>query len=193
MRLFVGIPLASAVIGELASLTVRLKSKAGGLRWAAPESWHVTLQFLGKAGAEKLACLAARLGELGSPPVPIQLEELGFFDRAAIFFAGVALTPELLGLARHVNAATGLCGFPPETRPYHPHITLARGKGEGRGPSFGELKSRIQRQPAFTRFVAQEFLLYESHLSPSGSRYEIRARFPLGRTGSLAAPSVEGT
>ena len=31
----------------------------------------------------------------------------------------------------------------------------------------------------FPAFTAHEFLLYESFLSPAGSRYEVRARFPL--------------
>ena len=38
MRLFVGIPLAVAVRGELSGLAARLKSKDDGLRWTAPES-----------------------------------------------------------------------------------------------------------------------------------------------------------
>jgi 2'-5' RNA ligase len=179
MRLFVGIPLAAAVIDELAAVSARLRSRDDGLRWAAPESWHVTLQFLGNTGPEQYACLAARLGEVRSPPVPVRLEGLDFFDRAGIFFAGVGLTPELLSLQQRVAAATGLCGFAAETRPYHPHITLARSKGEGRGHGLRELKARMQRQPSFTRFVAEEFLLYESHLLPGGARYEIRERFPL--------------
>jgi len=179
MRLFIGIPLAAAVIGELATVSARLKSRDDRLRWAAPESWHVTLQFLGNTGPETYACLVARLRELRSPPVPVCLETLGFFDRAGIFFAGVALTPELLSLEQRVSSATALCGFAPETRPYHPHITLARGKGQGRGQPIRELKSRIQLQPSFTRFAAREFLLYESLLSPTGPRYQIRERFPL--------------
>jgi hypothetical protein len=52
-----------------------------------------------------------------------------------------------------------------------------------KGQGLGALKARIGRQPAFTRFVAQEFLLYESHLSPSGARYEVRERFALGGQG----------
>jgi len=192
MRLFVGIPLAPAVIGELSALTARLKSKADGLRWAAPETWHVTLQFLGNTSPETCACVVARLGELRSPPVHVQLEELGFFDRAGIFFASVALTPELLSLAQRVMAATAGCGFVPETRPYHPHITLARGKGGGRGQPLSALKARIQRQPTFTPFVAGEFLLYESHLSPTGSHYEIKASFPLGHQRPPVAPLPEG-
>jgi 2'-5' RNA ligase len=148
-----------------------------------PESWHVTLQFLGNTGEEKYACLVDCLHQVHSPPVPVRLEELGFFDRAGVFFASVGVTPELLSLEKRVAAATGHCGFAHETRPYHPHITLARSKGAGRG--LRELKTRIQRQPAFTQFVAEEFLLYESHLSTSGARYETRERFKLGRQNSL--------
>ncbi len=179
MRLFVGIPLAAAVIDELAAVSARLKSREDGLRWAAPESWHVTLQFLGNSGPEQYACLMARLGEVRSPPVAVRLEGLDFFERAGIFFAGVGLTPELLTLQQRVTAATGLCGFMAETRPYHPHITLARSKGQGRSRGLSEVKDGIQRQQAFTRFVAEEFFLYESQLLPGGARYEIRERFAL--------------
>src|SRR5271154_1992082 len=150
MRLFVGIPLAAAVIEELSAISMRLQSAADGLRWSAPESWHITLQFLGNT--PQYDCIVARLRELRSPSVPIQLEGLGFFDRAGVFFAGVSLTPELRALQQCVTAATGLCGFIPETRPYHPHITLARSKSKGR--ALEALKTRIRRQPGFTAFVA---------------------------------------
>ena len=45
MRLFAGIPLAAAVIDELSAISIRLRSNDDGLRWSAPESWHITLQF----------------------------------------------------------------------------------------------------------------------------------------------------
>jgi 2'-5' RNA ligase len=179
MRLFIGIPLAAAVIDELSATVARLQSDGDWLRWPAPESWHVTLQFLGNTGQEEYECTVARLHELRLPPVPIQLEGLGFFDRAGILFAAVRVMPELLLLRRRVTAATQLCGFVPETRPYQPHITLARRKGQGRRQGIPELKAAIGRKRSFTRFVAEEFLLYESFLGPAGSRYEIRERFPL--------------
>ena len=173
--------MASAVVGELAAVTARLRSKQDGLRWTAPESWHVTLQFLGNAEPDQYERLVARLGEVRSPAVPVRLEELGFFDRAGIFYAGVGLTPALLSLQQRVTAEIARCGFAAETRPFHPHITLARAKSEGRGQGLRALQARIGRQPAFTRFVAEEFLLYESHLSSAGARYEMRERFPLGK------------
>jgi 2'-5' RNA ligase len=179
MRLFVGIPMAASVIDELSAATERLSSSEDGLRWSARESWHITLQFLGKTSPEQYECLVARLGELRSPSVPIQLEALGFFERAGIFKTDVEVTPELLSLQQLVTAATAPCGYVPETRPYHPHVTLARSKGHGRVQRFCELKSRLDRQPTFTGFVADEFLLYESVLGPGGSRYGVLNRFPL--------------
>src|SRR6202167_3371235 len=177
MRLFVGVPLADEVIEELSAVSMRLHSNEDGLRWSAPESWHITLQFLGNTS--EYECIVARLGELSLPPLPVHLEELGFFERAGVFFAGVRLTSELGALQQRVTAATGLCGFVPETRPYHPHITLARTKGKGRPHGLHELKSRIHRQPAFTGFVAEEFVLYESVTRPTGALYEVRERFRL--------------
>jgi 2'-5' RNA ligase len=179
MRLFAGIPLAAALIDELSAVSVRLRSSADGLRWSAPESWHITLQFLGNTSQEQYECTVARLHELRSSSVPIQLEGLDLFERAGVFFAGVRLTPELQALQQRVTAATGLCGFIPETRPYHPHVTLARTKGKGRTHGLHELKSRIHRQPAFTSFVAEEFVLYESVTRATGALYEVRERFRL--------------
>jgi RNA 2',3'-cyclic 3'-phosphodiesterase len=179
MRLFIGIALSPTVIAELATLTARLQSKVDSLRWTGPESWHITLQFLGSTSQEKFDCLLARLGELHLPPIPVRIDEVGIFDRAGVFFAGVTLTPELVSLKQRITAAIALCGFAPETRPFRPHITLARAKREARGHALRPLGARIQPRPTFTRFLATEFLLYESELSAAGSRYVIRARFSL--------------
>ena len=52
--LFIGIPLAAATANDLTAAVNRLRSTAnqraasGNLRWSAPESWHITLQFLGQ-------------------------------------------------------------------------------------------------------------------------------------------------
>jgi len=179
MRLFVGIPLAQAVVDELTKLTARLRTKDDGLRWSLPESWHITLQFLGNTERDPYECVLARLGEIHLPPLALHLDTLGFFDRAGIFFAGVHPSIELTALERHVVAATTLCGFTPETRPYHPHITLARTKGRAGVEGLHKLKSQLHGSPHFTHFVANEFLLYESQPTPTGSHYEVRARFPL--------------
>ena len=96
-----------------------------------------------------------------------------------MFFAGVRLTQELIELQQRVTAATELCGFVPEARPFNPHITLARSKGRARQSGLRAVRAKLQGEPRFTRFVAREFLLYESFPGAEGSRYEIRERFAL--------------
>jgi 2'-5' RNA ligase len=177
MRLFIGIPLSPGVVHEVEELTERLKSPSDGLRWSASAGWHVTLQFLGSTSTDQYGCVARALRQIRHAPFEIQLEAPGFFDNAGVFFAGVKLSSALTRLRQLVTEATKPCGFPPEERPYHPHITLARAKG-GRG-SLKALKSRVTKTRDFSGFTAGEFLLYESFPGPGGSRYEIRERFTL--------------
>jgi 2'-5' RNA ligase len=177
MRLFIGIPLSPEVVHEVAELTERLKSPSDGLRWSAPSGWHITLQFLGSTSTDQYDCVVRALRQIRQAPLEIQLEAPGFFDNAGVFFAGVRLSSALTRLQQLVTGATKPCGFPPEERSYHPHITLARAKG-GRGP-FNVLKSRVTSTKEFSSFMASEFLLYESFPGPGGSRYEVRGRFEL--------------
>jgi 2'-5' RNA ligase len=199
MRLFVGIALADMVVRELESVVARLRPSGGGLRWSEPDSWHITLQFLGNTTPEQYPCLKEQLGKVRSAPVPVQLGSLGCFERAGVFFADVAVTPGLAALAECVVAATSRCGFAAETRPFHPHITLARktgnkgprdqgnkkinppgqGNSAGRGGTLRELVARAGAVLPFSRFTVREFLLYESHLGVDRARYEVRGRFPL--------------
>jgi len=177
MRLFIGIPLAAQVVAQLAAICNRLRADRDNLRWSTAESWHITLQFLGETSLERYNCLVPRLRAVKSPRVFVQLAGLDFFDRAGVFFAGVDVSPELQVLQKRVTDSTAYCGFAPETRPYHPHVTLARAKGDRRGHSLRDLKQKAGREQRFASFTAEEFLLYEAFLSPSGSRYEVRERF----------------
>lgn len=169
--------MSHTVVNQLAAVRARLERPGDGLRWSAPESWHITLQFLGATTSAQYDCLVSGLGAIHSKAVLIRLEGLGFFERPGVFFAGVQVSPELIALQRSVLAATTPCGFEPEDRPYHPHITLARNRGRENGAR--GLKPRVGPAPEFANFVAHEFLLYESFPGPKGSRYEVRARFAL--------------
>jgi 2'-5' RNA ligase len=181
MRLFTGIALAPEAAAALAGIRQRFAASARELRWSAPESWHVTLQFLGGTDKTQFRCVTERLARIRAAAVPIGIAGLGFFERAGILFAGVPLTPELLDLQQQVTAATRGCEFIPESRSYYPHITLARLKGRTAALALQPLKKAVEqsRLTLGESFVATEFLLYESCPEPLGSTYEVRARFPL--------------
>lgn len=180
MRLFVGIPLSSEAIDGLVKFSQGLRSAGDGLRWSSPDSWHITLQFLGETSSEKCACVVDRLRNVRSQAVPVRLEGTGFFERAGVFFAAVSVSAEMAQLQNQVLAATAHCGFIAEDRPFHPHVTLARAKGDNRMKALRRLRQRVEANAAFPAFEATQFLLYEAFLGAAGSRYEVRARFPLG-------------
>lgn len=195
MRLFVGIAAAGDLLLELTALVDKLRPRAPGLRWSKPESWHVTLQFLGNADEEQLERLKARLEEVRAAPVPVRLDGLGVFKGPGIFYVEVEPTAALVALQKRVVAATAQCGFVAEERAYRPHFTLARAKNEAGRRELKKLNEQIsgsasQRasESADGRIsaahhavsIAREFVLYESHAEAGGSRYEARARFAMG-------------
>jgi 2'-5' RNA ligase len=181
MRLFIGIALASEASDSLRSVQEKFEPGSADLRWSQPESWHVTLQFLGASTEEQAACVTEKLAAVKAARVPVQIANLGFFERAGVFWAGVELTRELLALQQLVTTATRPCGFVQEERAYNPHITLARAKGRKSGRALDPLKKAVERSKVGleTQFIASEFLLYESFPGPEGSRYDVRARFGL--------------
>lgn len=180
MRLFVAIPMPDSTTRELGETVARMRKRPGAdeLRWSPPESWHITLQFLGNAGAEELACLLEQLRGIRAQPVKIEPEKIAAFGRTGILHAGVKATPELLNLEKRVAAATAQCGFEREDRPYRPHITLARRRGRGGWDGISSAARKNDGLVAFKKFTAGEFALYESFLG-GAARYEIRERFPL--------------
>jgi 2'-5' RNA ligase len=181
MRLFLGIAVPSDVADEIAHRIEPLVRLGSELRWSSPQTWHVTLQFLGKADENQYGCVVDRLREIEFPTFAVRIAGAGFFDRAGVFFVEVAQTPELLALQKLVVAATQRCGFVAEDRAYSPHITLARSRGRtGAGPLV-PLKAALRNAPELMsmEFSVDEFLLYESVAQPRGSRYDVRARFPL--------------
>jgi RNA 2',3'-cyclic 3'-phosphodiesterase len=109
----------------------------------------------------------------------VQLDGTGFFERAGVFFAGVSASAEMRELEKRVLASTRQCGFVAEDRPFHPHVTLARAKGDNRKNALRRLKQRVMQNARFPAFVATEFRLYRAFLGAGGSRYEIRECFPL--------------
>ncbi|HEX3435813.1 MAG TPA: RNA 2',3'-cyclic phosphodiesterase [Pseudacidobacterium sp.] len=181
MRLFVGIALSDETEQALASYVSGLSEVFARLRWSTPQQWHVTLQFLGEADDARYVCIVDQLRTVRASSVEIHLAEPGFFERAGVFHVAVQATKTLVALHYQVEQVLQRCGFEPEARPYSPHITLARNKGRGPLPDFKRLKQAIHEKPVpiLSGFTSQEFLLYQSSTEPSGSRYEVRERFPL--------------
>lgn len=80
---------------------------------------------------------------------------------------------ELTGLAEQLEAVAVAAGLPPEERPYHPHLTLARARERGGLP----LPEDLPEPPALGSFAVRGFELYRSELRRSGSAYSVIRAF----------------
>jgi 2'-5' RNA ligase len=188
MRLFVGLAVDEAVKDMLERLMLRLRAKDDGLRWSTPDQWHVTLVFLGEVDEEARTRLMRELKKVRQPAPTLRMERLGVFERAGILHAEVEVSPELLRLYEAVVAKVLQVGLEVEERPYRAHITLARARNKDGRKTITRLRRAAEQQKLSARWEAAEFLLYESQLSPGGSRYVVRERFGLqGQTGEDAA------
>lgn len=173
MRLFVGIPLDHIAREALADVTTTLMRRLPGLRWSSPGSWHITLQFLGNVSDLTASAISMHLANIRGPAIPLRIGKLGFFDRAGILYADIDLSAELTDLNQRVVSEMSSLGFRPETRPYMPHITLARTRGR-------TIPVRLLGQCRLgAQFVADQFILYESFTGPQGARYVELKSYPL--------------
>ncbi len=156
MRLFIGILPPGAVLDEVAGLR---RPERPGVRWTTRDQWHLTLRFLGEV----------------PDPVPVA----DALDAAPLARCSAVLGPEVQALGRRVvcvpvaglddlasgvMAATAGFGRPPEPRPSHGHLTLAR-------VTRGSLRDLVG-EPITARFDVRAVRLVRSRLGPQGARYD---------------------
>jgi len=152
---------------------VMLQAAVGG-RVTRVDSVHMTLAFLGDVDA-------TRMPELHSPPPTIATEQfmldidrIGVWHHNGIGWVAPRVTPESLAeLQGRLSDWLQSIGLPLEQRPFRPHVTLLR-KATG----------KVDTVPIESiRWPIDEYVLVQSIPCESGTRYEIRGRFPLVASG----------
>jgi 2'-5' RNA ligase len=196
MRIFIGIDLDPEVRTRIERFLEGVEGFAPEARWVRPESLHITLKFIGEQTPERVDTITERLRRVDCSVFEIRAGGYGFFPTAKaprVFWIGIHAGPQLAELAESIDIATAELGIPREDRPYSPHLTLARagagrrlGSAKGRktdGPNaiFGVLEKRLAAigELDFGTITANEFILYQSQLSPAGSKYTKLQRFPM--------------
>lgn len=194
MRLFVALDIDDYVRERLARFIDGVRNFAPDARWMKPESLHVTLKFIGEQPEESVEKIKRTLGTIDATASEIQFRSYGFFPTpkaARVFWIGMEAGPQLVGLAAAIDEKLSALGVSKETRPFSPHLTLARGAAGSGSPKrkrsdhpnrvFQRLQEKLSAlpQPEFGTATPREFFLYQSQLSPKGSKYTKLAGFGL--------------
>jgi len=153
-----------------------------GIRLVGPDEFHLTLHFLSELSDEtrELACL--ELESVKETGFEMVIRGVGFFSnhsRPTVLWTGVEPSPGLISIQRKVGAAlTDAIGFKPETRPYSPHITLARINAP---LPPGDLERYVKHHEGFSipAFFVRRFSLFKSVFVDDAPRYREEARFDL--------------
>ena len=174
MRLFVALEIPEPVRERLAALIVAMRPAATKAKWVRPENLHVTLKFLGEAAPEKLNAIGEALCCARSEaPIEVRFRGLGSFPnekRTRVLWAGVEGSANLAALAASVDSVVASAGFPKETRPFFPHLTLARFDPPGIPPALSKAITANSTHD-FGLLRTGTFHLIQSKLKPTGAEY----------------------
>ena len=194
MRLFVALDIDPSIRERMMRFVEGLHNCAPDARWMKPESMHVTLKFIGEQPDAAVEPIKQAMSKITGAVTEISFRGYGFFPTAKsarVFWAGIDAGPELAALASAIDEKLLAHGIPKEDRAFSPHLTLARGasasgshrrnRQDQHNPTFHLLQEKVAAlpPPEFGTMTAHEFFLYQSQLSPKGSKYTKLARFAL--------------
>lgn len=177
-RTFLAIDLSDDARATLRRTLRRVGSALPGVRLVTAEDLHLTLAFLGEIDDEALAAVVKLTQEVAqqTSPFTLALGKLGIFGAPhapRVLWASVGGDLHRLStLQQHLAESLELIGFPRESRPYAPHLTLARINRPLVAASLAQLTTLLAEAPSHpTRWTVAEVRVMRSDLSANGARY----------------------
>jgi 2'-5' RNA ligase len=145
---------------------------------------HLTVRFIGHVADDRVpALIEALTPPLVIPPFDIELGGCGVFPPGgpprALWIGLKKGLPDLASMHDAFNRRLQPFGLEPEPRPFSAHLTVGRVKDAPKeaGRAVRDALDRVT--PTRTRFHITRATIFQSHLSPKGSRYEAVAHVPL--------------
>lgn len=178
MRLFVAIEIPQTLRRDL----VRLQNGVPGARWVEPDSFHLTLRFIGSVDNAHATDIDDQLARIGALSFELALKGVGHFmegGKPSALYAAVESNPALEALQRKVESAVARAGVAPERKRFSPHVTLARFSGR---QDAGHHLAQFMASHSLWRpepFEVEHFTLYSSVTRPEGALYRVEAEYPL--------------
>ncbi len=166
-------------------MIVDLKTQQGGIRWANPDSIHLTLKFLGELTPDEVKKLFSGM-DVAQQKFPdtfsLKSGQTGCFPsckRPRVLWVGVKgeEMDSLHVLQRMIDKSLQEQGFPVEDRKFSPHLTVARIK-------FGNpieviLEKFIKYPFPEITLPVKEIHIMRSDLKPNGAVYSVQKTYKL--------------
>jgi RNA 2',3'-cyclic 3'-phosphodiesterase len=182
IRSFVSIDLEDErILSQVESIMSSLLSLGGDLKPVERENIHLTLKFLGNVSASKLEEVKSALAQATFPPFSLEIRGSGAFPnlkRMNVIWVGVGEGWSQVELIfEQTEKLLHQLGFSRETRPFSPHITVARVKSGRKRDEIAAFLSHLADE-SFGTFQVESVRLKQSVLSPSGPKYSTLYEVP---------------
>ncbi|MCB9831198.1 MAG: RNA 2',3'-cyclic phosphodiesterase [Planctomycetes bacterium] len=185
LRCFIAIKIEGAMARRLERENSFLKLSGAQAGWTAERNLHLTLRFIGEVHPEEVIPLGELIEEeaAATPASRLMLKGLHTLPlesaRPRIVAVGVEGDLEPIeDLYRRLQKGLRGLGFKPEKQAFHPHVTLARIKGEKNVDRLLEkVASAAGRE--FGHLQVREIQLMMSDLEIEGPIYTPLQVFPL--------------
>lgn len=146
------------------------------INWVDERIFHLTLKFLGNTPVRDLDKIGMSLQKIAEnqPVFEISVGGFGFFQQynnPSVIFCKIGGNQQLVSLAKSIDLAMGSFGFAPETRVFHPHLTLGRVKKAVDNHKYNELSVK-HKSSDIQLVTVNELYFYESILQPRGPIYK---------------------
>lgn len=170
LRVFFALWPDSMLQTALHKLGSDLNAGCGG-RAQRLETIHLTLAFIGALPADRLEALYAAAARVSVPAFGWQIDQLGYWRRNQLLWAGTSQPPEAFTtLVGQLHAALNDAGLAFDaSKPFVPHITLLR-------------KARCEhlvQPPQALYWQVREFVLVQSETAAESAGYRVMRRWPL--------------
>lgn len=168
-RLFFALWPGPDVRSGLAAASRAVRERASG-RAVPDENLHITLAFLGSVETDVHTCVREAASVLEAQTFDLVIDRAGWWRRTGILWLGPSRSPAALNrLVKGLWAHLEPCGFWPDFRDFHPHLTIARRCRKAVLPDFEPVAWRIS-----------DLTLLESHTGQRGAQYTVLESWPLG-------------
>lgn len=188
IRSFIAIELPEEVKSGLHRLQAELKlPQYAFVKWVTPEGIHLTLKFLGNISPQKVAEITRVMEQAsqGVSPFQLQITDVGAFPnmrQPRVLWLGIrGDIDKLVAWQQRIDNGLVPLGFAKETRPFTPHLTLARLRENCSPGDRRDLGELVMKTPVeFNYALAVNSLnLMKSQLLPGGAVYSRLAEVKL--------------
>jgi len=190
IRSFIAIELPEEVRAGLRRLQAELKlPQHSFVKWVAPGGIHLTLKFLGNIPPQKITEISRVMEQASQGISPFQLEvtEIGAFPnlrQPRVLWVGIrGEVDKMVAWQQRIDIGLAPLAFAKETRPFTPHLTLARlreGCSARDRRDFGETVAKTPIEVSYN-FNVIGLSLMKSQILPGGAVYSRLAEIKLKR------------